>query len=182
MVSYMLVFLFVTIGIFNLIMATFIDNVLTSNIKKKQKELGENAHKQRTKVRETCWKFIHCEGASKQSHRFSATLADINFDPSNIDACKDGVSISRDIFNSWLRDPEMLAMLEEIDIETSTKFELFDVLDVDMGGELSFDEMVNGLMSLRGPISKSDIMAVRLKVRFLTKMVMGIVEKLQIDL
>eukprot|EP00928_Gymnodinium_smaydae_P065815 TRINITY_DN48901_c0_g1_i1.p1 TRINITY_DN48901_c0_g1~~TRINITY_DN48901_c0_g1_i1.p1 ORF type:complete len:671 (-),score=92.79 TRINITY_DN48901_c0_g1_i1:478-2490(-) len=167
MISYMLMFLVIVFGLFNLIMATFIDSVLSSNIKKKQHELGEHTEKQRTRVREMCWKLsTGNDGKEAQT----------------VDVCEDGVSISRDIFNSWLKDPSMIEMLEDIDIETSTKFELFDVLDVDMGGELSFDEMVTGLMKLRGPISKIDIMAVRLKVRFLTKMVMAISEKLQIEI
>merc|ERR1712087_282149 len=79
--------------------------------------------------------------------------------------------ITRDVFNTWLKDPDFEAMLEEVDIETSTKFELFDVLDVDMGGELEIDELIGGLMSLRGPISKSDMMAVRLQMRHCTKVI-----------
>ena len=49
-------------------------------------------------------------------------------------------------------------------IETATKSELFDVLDADMGGELTLSELRNGLMRLRGPITKSDIVAVRLEI------------------
>lgn len=40
---YILLFLFVTIGIFNLIMAVFIDNVTDGSTKKRQQELGLNA-------------------------------------------------------------------------------------------------------------------------------------------
>merc|ERR1712193_522894 len=72
-------------------------------------------------------------------------------------------------------------MLEEVDIETSTKFELFDVLDVNMGGELGLDELIGGLMRLRGPISKSDIVAVRLKVRYMTKLIEDVWRKLGCD-
>merc|ERR1712087_836357 len=79
-------------------------------------------------------------------------------------------------------DPEMLTMLEEVEIETCTKFELFDVLDVDMGGELELDELITGLMKLRGPISKSDIVATRLKVRHVTKMMEDVWRKLGCDL
>ena len=43
MFGYILLFLFVTIGIFNLIMAVFIDNVADGSTKKRQRELGENA-------------------------------------------------------------------------------------------------------------------------------------------
>merc|ERR1712151_717453 len=64
----------------------------------------------------------------------------------------------------------MLTMLEDVEIEASTKLELFDVLDVDMGGHLGIDELIGGLMRLRGPISKTDVMAIRLQVRYVTKL------------
>jgi hypothetical protein len=44
------------------------------------------------------------------------------------------VPIARDVFSIWLQDPLALDMLEEVDIGTSTKPELFDVLGVDMWG------------------------------------------------
>merc|ERR1712187_155117 len=78
--------------------------------------------------------------------------------------------IPRNVFNHWLNDARMLATLEEAEIETATKLELFDVLDVDMGGELGLDELIGGLMRLRGPISKTDVVAIRLKVRYITKL------------
>merc|ERR1712032_637587 len=78
---------------------------------------------------------------------------------------------TRSVFNTWLMDAEMLSLLEDCEIETATKFELFDVLDVDMGGTLGVNELVGGLMRLRGPVSKSDIVAVRLKVRYITELI-----------
>ena len=45
LVAYILLFLFITIGIFNLIMAVFIDNVTDGSTKKRQRELGANAPK-----------------------------------------------------------------------------------------------------------------------------------------
>ncbi|CAJ1340850.1 unnamed protein product [Effrenium voratum] len=81
---------------------------------------------------------------------------------------EDKVSISRDMFMMWLQDPEFTTMLEEADVDMSDKFRMFDILDVDMGGELSADELVTGLMQLRGDVSKGDIVAIMLKVRHLT--------------
>merc|ERR1712056_89209 len=79
--------------------------------------------------------------------------------------------ISRKEFQKWLDDPEMIQMLEDVQIDPSTKFEIFDVLDVDMNTELSLEELIGGLMRLRGSICKSDIIAIRMKVRYLTSMV-----------
>merc|ERR1712113_1271258 len=78
--------------------------------------------------------------------------------------------IQRSQFQAWLDDPDMLQMLEDVQIDSSTKFEIFDVLDMDMNAQLELDELVGGLMRLRGGICKSDIVAIRMKVRYLTKM------------
>merc|ERR1712190_107231 len=86
--------------------------------------------------------------------------------------------VTRDVFSEWLREPEILGLLEEVEVETSTKWELFDALDVDGGGELTVDELVSGLMRLRGPVSKNDIVATRLKLTYVTELVEDLCEKL----
>merc|ERR1740121_2609579 len=80
------------------------------------------------------------------------------------------VMITRDVFNWWLEGKDMEQLFIDADIETSTRFDLFDALDADLSGELTFSEVIEGLMRLRGPISKSDITAVRLKVRHMTQL------------
>merc|ERR1712232_852728 len=69
-----------------------------------------------------------------------------------------------------------MGLLREAEIETSTKYDLFDAIDCDLSGELSFREVVEGLLKLRGPITKSDIVAVRLKVRWMIDKVASIDE------
>mmetsp|Transcript_39780 Transcript_39780/g.72339 ORF Transcript_39780/g.72339 Transcript_39780/m.72339 type:complete len:97 (+) Transcript_39780:1-291(+) len=48
---------------------------------------------------------------------------------------------------------------------TSNLTDLFDVLDADMSGELTLEELIDGLMRLRGPITKRDMVGVRTQVR-----------------
>merc|ERR1712007_99607 len=82
----------------------------------------------------------------------------------------DTARIALPTFTRWLHDPRVLAMLQDVDIEIGTRFELFDVLDVNMGGELSMDELVEGLLWLRGPVSKTEIAETRMKVRYMTRL------------
>merc|ERR1712139_600028 len=91
--------------------------------------------------------------------------------PGSVSNNIEDIGITRDVFSELLQHPEMNSLLEKADIETATKADLFDALDVDMGGELGFSELIGGLMRLRGPITKSDIVAVRLKVRYVTGMI-----------
>lgn len=53
-------------------------------------------------------------------------------------------------------------------MDVSNKFELFDILDVDLGGELSPHELLTGLLSLRGDVSKGDVIYILLRVRDMT--------------
>lgn len=90
--------------------------------------------------------------------------------------------VTKEVFNTWLTDPVVLDLLEEVEVETSTKYELFDALDVDSGGELSIAELVSGLMQLRGPISKTDIVATRLKVAYIAELMEEICRKMGVHL
>jgi len=160
--GYILSFMFVTVGIFNLIMAIFIDNVLSSSMQRKLEELGAKSRAVEAHLKRFLVGVVSKINRDANPDAPQATWAML---------VDEDMSMTKEDFELLLDIPEMHYMLEEMDIETSTKSDLFDVLDVDMGGELGMDELVDGLMTLRGPITKTDIVAVRLKVRYVTKMV-----------
>mmetsp|Transcript_44035 Transcript_44035/g.102800 ORF Transcript_44035/g.102800 Transcript_44035/m.102800 type:complete len:147 (-) Transcript_44035:30-470(-) len=78
-------------------------------------------------------------------------------------------------------EKELIKRLEESEIDMSCKFDLFDVLDADLSGELEFEEMIDGLLKCRGPASKTDIIAIRLKTSLGVKLLTKICEKLGIQ-
>merc|ERR1719215_2372264 len=57
-ISYMLVFLFVTIGLFNLIMAIFVDNVMETTRQRRQEERAEDAVDMERNLRKLVTKLI----------------------------------------------------------------------------------------------------------------------------
>eukprot|EP00928_Gymnodinium_smaydae_P095266 TRINITY_DN816_c0_g2_i1.p1 TRINITY_DN816_c0_g2~~TRINITY_DN816_c0_g2_i1.p1 ORF type:complete len:602 (-),score=146.06 TRINITY_DN816_c0_g2_i1:165-1970(-) len=144
--AYSLVYLFITFGLFNLIMAIFIDNVVSAQLDKKRKELGESSKKTRFLIEEMITRLTErdSKGASED--------------------------IPKEMFQYWLEDEEFVQTLEDAGIDTSAKFEMFDVLDSNMNRSLQYTEIVDGLMQLRGDVTKTDIIAVRMKVRFMTKL------------
>jgi len=188
MVLYILVFLFVTIGLFNLIMAIFVDNVMESTRQRKQDSRGEDHAKMVAKLRqqvidhfvkkdvkssvETNKSIREGDGLWTSIKRFfglcQATLVGESlYNQTNSLESKvtEEIIITRDVFYNWLTDTEMTSMLEELDIAIANKHDLFDVLDADLSGELGVDEVVTGLMKLRGPAEKSDVVAALLCVR-----------------
>eukprot|EP00930_Biecheleria_cincta_P035094 TRINITY_DN24170_c0_g1_i1.p1 TRINITY_DN24170_c0_g1~~TRINITY_DN24170_c0_g1_i1.p1 ORF type:complete len:809 (-),score=151.84 TRINITY_DN24170_c0_g1_i1:500-2779(-) len=191
---YILIMMMVTVGIFNLIMAVFIDNVTKSQQQRKQKELGESLEAVEAELKLQVARFILnprmgddddktlIQRLSDHARRQLASLTDE--DGTRTHAAKLGsadaafdvltsekVTISRDVFHSWLLDKDFVHVLEDADVDISNKFELFDILDVDMGGELSAEELINGLLKLRGDVSKGDIVAIMLKSIHMTRQI-----------
>lgn len=92
------------------------------------------------------------------------------------------IVVTRTEFNHWLStEKPLLETLNDAEIDLSCKSDLFDVLDADLSGELEFEEMVDGLLKCRGPASKTDIIAIRLKTRLLVRLMIRICEKFDID-
>eukprot|EP00434_Breviolum_minutum_P016033 symbB.v1.2.014132.t1/scaffold1024.1/size143406/8 len=186
-IVYILTTMLVTVGLFNLIMAVFIDNVTKSQNQRKQKELGESADSTECALKLVLAKFINEPRAGERSKdlvkRISedamkklASLTDAGRSQ-NLAARKRlaneafhllqecGINITREVFQAWLKDPEFVKVLEEAEVDISNKFELFNILDVDSGGELSVEELLTGLMGLRGDVSKGDVVSILLRVR-----------------
>ncbi|CAE7208467.1 CACNA1C [Symbiodinium pilosum] len=195
MIGYTLVFLFITIGIFNLIMAVFIDNVNDGSVKKKQYNLGISAEKTELELSETvqtmCVKsgVIPEPGEDDSDDEQGTALIRKSTDgmqeyENRTNRIKRrmrrmGCIITKKTFNKWLlQSGELLQCLDDTEIDTSSKFELFDVLDTDLSGKLPFSETIEGLMKCRGPVSKTDIISIRLRVRYLTRLVQQIHTKL----
>jgi len=194
MVAYVCVFLFVTIGIFNLIMGVFIDNVFTASRRKSQMSRGQNAVEMESRlkeflydmslrspgeprrrshieeaytgVRNWCEKLLHSTGHFQTQSRMRASRID-----SKLNKMDSGLRISRQVFNMWLHDEHLLSLLNSLEINTSNKAELFDVLDCDQSGQLEFKEITSGLMRMRGPPQKSDSVAALIGVRHLVRAV-----------
>ena len=73
-------------------------------------------------------------------------------------------------------------MLEDVKVDPSTKTYLFDALDFECRGELDVNTIVAGIMNLRGPITKLDIVATRLKIMHIMRLTMDICRKLGIPI
>jgi len=215
MIAYILLFLFVTIGIFNLIMAVFIDNVTDGSTKKRQRELGQNAPKTAFIISDALRHLIltsilrkEAESEAAEMERkgrprrvskilrekmlglkemygykpHSASEYDELTSKIRADMMERNIVVTKDEFNHWLHtEKALLETLDDCEIDLSCKFDLFDVLDADLSGELEFEEMIDGLLKCRGPASKTDIIAIRLKTRLLVRMMNKVCEKLGIE-
>ncbi|CAK9006155.1 unnamed protein product [Durusdinium trenchii] len=227
LVGYILTFLFVTIGMFNLIMAVFIDNVTDGSTKKRQRELGANAPRTAWVLSSVLRDLILSQmlrreaedeaaaeeellqremsgehtprpsGARRSSKIYKEKLLALQerygYKPHTVqeydeltqqirkEMANTNVQVSRAEFNHWLStERELLETLNDAEIDLSCKSDLFDVLDADLSGVLEFEEMIDGLLKCRGPASKTDIIAIRLKTSHLVQLVTRLCAKLDV--
>jgi len=168
MISYILVFMLVSVGVFNLIMAVFLDNVVREQTLRKQKELSETASNAEVNLKRVVAEIL-CEEEELDLFPEEFDRLDLPHQSKVLGKmlAKIDVTVTRDRFETWLDREAFTQVLEAISVDTSIRTQLFDILDADSGGLLSIDELLSGLMSLRGDVTKGDIIAMSLKVRYL---------------
>lgn len=196
-------YLFVTVGIFNLIIAVFINNVNEGSTKKKQHQLGMTASKTELALahafRSQCIEAGLAHERPKLAQRFTQVVFHKLQDIESIatgkpprrkrdmehrtamikkEMMRKGVIVDEEAFSHWIRDSRCLNALDDAEIDISMKYELFELLDTEIRGNLTFTDLLDGLMKCRGPVSKVDIVSIRLQVKFLTSMVKDMHEHL----
>lgn len=183
-VLYILITMIVTVGLFNLIMATFIDNVNSAHDEKRQLELGNTADDVLLQLKHALCELEEdgiCANLTQLSKdaqaRKSSKVVKLEdkakaeqFDERFQRLAAGHFCVTRHKWKEWLARADFLSLLKEADISASNKMELFDALDADGGGELNIEELLYGLMKLRGPVSKSEIVAIRVKISYMCQL------------
>eukprot|EP00927_Polykrikos_kofoidii_P021402 TRINITY_DN20251_c0_g2_i1.p1 TRINITY_DN20251_c0_g2~~TRINITY_DN20251_c0_g2_i1.p1 ORF type:complete len:628 (-),score=96.83 TRINITY_DN20251_c0_g2_i1:29-1912(-) len=168
-VGWIVSYVFVTIGLFNLIMAVFIEHVSEAQSVQRKKRICENAISMQKELESVMVDLCmnSCPQVRKELRlltRGSQTAKSNEDHRRGLQECSN-VKITRDTFNTWMCDDVMMKILDEADVDLSSKFEIFDVLDADASGYLTMEELREGIMSLRGPIRKTEIVAIKLATR-----------------
>eukprot|EP00930_Biecheleria_cincta_P072951 TRINITY_DN6029_c0_g1_i2.p1 TRINITY_DN6029_c0_g1~~TRINITY_DN6029_c0_g1_i2.p1 ORF type:complete len:476 (-),score=85.44 TRINITY_DN6029_c0_g1_i2:128-1555(-) len=179
LLGYSFIYLLVTVGIFNLIMAMIIDNVVVSQGERKQQELSNSAERTEVALKaHLCRLLLQSRNMGvpdevekevrSLEERFKSKAARVR---AQFDCLAEAqIEIGRDAFHIWLEDRPFCASLQAADIDIHNKSRLFQVMDSDMGGTLTPTEVFQALMMLRGPVSKNDIIGMNLKTREVLKL------------
>eukprot|EP00929_Paragymnodinium_shiwhaense_P051343 TRINITY_DN25854_c0_g1_i2.p1 TRINITY_DN25854_c0_g1~~TRINITY_DN25854_c0_g1_i2.p1 ORF type:complete len:672 (-),score=145.56 TRINITY_DN25854_c0_g1_i2:167-2182(-) len=153
-------FLFtMSIGMFNVISAIFVQSTLSAAISIRQKQ-----------------KKARLQDNDLWSTRLSVVVRKIasmvlNVDPSeklseNIDIIYD-LDVSCETMDEIGADPDVRAALDELDVDPEDHEILSDILDVDQNGSVVVIELLQGIKRLRGDPRRSDIVTVNLMCRSL---------------
>eukprot|EP00929_Paragymnodinium_shiwhaense_P069056 TRINITY_DN34841_c0_g2_i1.p1 TRINITY_DN34841_c0_g2~~TRINITY_DN34841_c0_g2_i1.p1 ORF type:complete len:768 (+),score=146.33 TRINITY_DN34841_c0_g2_i1:70-2373(+) len=154
-VGYICVTMLVTFGIFNLIMATFVDNALSSarrnEVLRMRTRLTDMNRQGRivSQFIEKLWEHIHPD------------VPQLDVDMAL------NMTITQEQLNEVFDDDEVQKLLVELDVPEDDRRGLFDVLDADGGGTLQLDELIGGIIKLRGDPRRSDVVQVALVLRSL---------------
>jgi len=176
---YAVCFLFIYFGVFNLIMAIFVENVMEAA--KQKRELNENAERTRVcyKLRELVLEFCGAAGRNRTlySRRTTAVQTrsphpkvlrcfpwrrqktDSPFTDHNLDLQphdSEGrvtfqmcAHITRNRFYEVIAYESVNDLFDDLGIYLGDKSELFDVLDADGSGLVDASELITGLLKLR---------------------------------
>merc|ERR1719203_892062 len=75
------------------------------------------------------------------------------------------IQITPALFERLLKRKRFQEILKDLEIAEMEQVDLFETLDVDGGGTLDLEELVQGIAKLRGDARRSDVVSVGLMVR-----------------
>jgi hypothetical protein len=159
---YLLTLLFMIFGLFNVIIAIYVENTVAAAKCNEMKIKEIRLHDER----------MFKEKALEMAliiHSFKEGVAVGEMESESLDLDNlYSIEITHDEFLEICNDRAFCDVLSELDISHADQKDLFDTLDVDRGGTLDLTELIGGIAKLRGDAKKSDVVGVILSVRHVT--------------
>lgn len=167
--AYVLIMVFVLFGLFNLIMAVFVENTLQA-AKYDETRRQQLISKEHVRTAQTMKRLVEvfCNSADTPTPKLknAVTKSGSNISVGAAVAMNErDLEITRERFSEVIMTKQVAVILEDLDINVSNPKSLFDVLDTDERGAIDLKHMISGLMHLRGSADKSDMVACTLGVR-----------------
>lgn len=174
MVIYVLSMIFVIFGLFNLIVAVYVEKTMEAakmNSERdrdtRRKESMRVARITRRLLKKFCSAYrLSVEMGTSDTHE----RATIFLRESHDDDIHHSMLISKEVFMLTIQDPEVQKLMDQLDIPPD-RASLFSTLDADCSGDLEIRELITGFLQVRGEARKSDVLACLLAVRATQKAV-----------
>lgn len=171
---YVVAFMFICFGVLNMIMAVVVENTIRTAAQHDAERLfgerAENLQKAR-KLHALMIRFCNMGGddALTGTRRGLWGILDklrqsdaeyAKMHPTHLQ-----MQMGHEHFEKMMKDPDMSNLLEDLNISYMSRSQLFEILDIDGNGLLSIPEVVDGIMKLRGPPDKGDMVAMFLCIK-----------------
>jgi len=151
-----ILFFIITIGVFNVIAAIFVESTLMAanalTIGRKTERMNDPLLWS-SRITILVRKLFEHNGTNL-SDRLSESVDEIS-----------SVPVMEENFQSFIKDEAVIRALDDLEIESADHKYLFDILDNDNTGSIFMMQLVDGVRRLRGDPRRSDIIAVDLMVR-----------------
>eukprot|EP00928_Gymnodinium_smaydae_P063187 TRINITY_DN4684_c0_g4_i1.p1 TRINITY_DN4684_c0_g4~~TRINITY_DN4684_c0_g4_i1.p1 ORF type:complete len:660 (+),score=148.00 TRINITY_DN4684_c0_g4_i1:36-2015(+) len=82
--------------------------------------------------------------------------------------------MNRTNFDQAMKDSQVKKLLDELDIDETDQHDLFEALDSDGNGRVEIEELIQGVVKMRGKARKVDVVAARLMLKTLSSRVVKI--------
>eukprot|EP00927_Polykrikos_kofoidii_P057818 TRINITY_DN52010_c0_g1_i1.p1 TRINITY_DN52010_c0_g1~~TRINITY_DN52010_c0_g1_i1.p1 ORF type:complete len:715 (-),score=101.67 TRINITY_DN52010_c0_g1_i1:11-2155(-) len=179
-VAYLMSFVLVSFGLFNLIVGLYVENTLAAGRMDDaaNKRLAVKiAHKTRELLAKFCLAQATCDGhglvnAEDVQRKLSS------FDASKLNVEDNDMVVTKEVFLLAIQDEGVQKLMDDLDIPSDRAY-LFDIFDTQRSGQLLVTELVYGLLKVRGGPKKSDIVAVLLAVQATQRQVVKVKAILQ---
>jgi len=170
-VMYLLTYMMVALGLFNVILAVYVDITLKAA---RQNEVLNKVQHERESIRvahitkQLLQRFVAAEQAfwrSSATHPHQVDLESFLMTADETNVTVDGdINISKPLFLLIIQDPSMQRLMDDLDIPPD-RAGLFDVIDADCKGTLHVTALMQGLLKIRGDVKKSDVVASHLALK-----------------
>jgi len=167
---YCVMAVFMSFGLFNVIVAMFVENVVQAA---KAKEVQNRKERLRDKVffakkMSELLKIVVEYAQNDEAAAPSVENCDIDQSVASVrDVFEQAadLEISKLIFEQVREDSRARRILDELDIADEDAGNLFDTLDCDNSGSIDIEELCNGIAKLRGKTCRSDIVGINFLVQ-----------------
>eukprot|EP00927_Polykrikos_kofoidii_P085953 TRINITY_DN9487_c1_g1_i1.p1 TRINITY_DN9487_c1_g1~~TRINITY_DN9487_c1_g1_i1.p1 ORF type:complete len:653 (-),score=75.29 TRINITY_DN9487_c1_g1_i1:44-2002(-) len=150
---YMLTVLLMTFGLFNVIIALYVENTVAAA---KYNQMVLKHHRLQNDQ-------VFKEKAKELLDLVVSISRDLEIDHDGVDPLS--IRISADFFEELCEHSRFRDILCELDVAEENQTDLFETLDVDGGGTLDAFELINGINKLRGDPRRADVISVGLTLR-----------------
>lgn len=178
---YVISYMLVAMGIFNVILAVYVDITMKA-AKENEAVTAEQYARESIRVarttRELLKRFASAYRLFHDMEDDSAEVSHLEISPNKTvftdEDVHEGIAITKDLFLLVIQDRGVQQLMDELDLPPD-RANLFEIIDADGSGTLRISELVQGLLKIRGEISKSDAIAALLA----TKAVYSMLEEIR---
>eukprot|EP00928_Gymnodinium_smaydae_P006070 TRINITY_DN12113_c0_g1_i1.p1 TRINITY_DN12113_c0_g1~~TRINITY_DN12113_c0_g1_i1.p1 ORF type:complete len:570 (-),score=74.29 TRINITY_DN12113_c0_g1_i1:555-2264(-) len=162
---YSFIAVFMSFGLFNVIVAMFVENVVEAS-----KQRDRIARKERLRDKTFFGQkmaellVIVEQFVNPRPSQNGATCEEDETDDNIFTRAVD-IELTPELFNSLRLLPGVQEILDALDVADDDQHNLFETLDADGGGTIDMEELCNGISKLRGDPCRSDIISINFKLQ-----------------